>query len=118
MEFRDYIEAGIAKCGTAVSLAKLLEQDATVIRNAKAHRRGLPVYACIELASLLEADPMKVISASELVTEKNERRKAIFLPFVHMAGQVQPLMTAALATTTVLMLVIANSFSTIRAFLL
>ena len=118
MEFRNYIEAGIKQCGTAVALAKELEQDATVIRNAKAHRRGLPVYACIELAKMLDIPPMEVISASELVTEKNERRKAVFFPFVHMTGNAHPSMIAWLAVISACLLAIENSFSLSRSFLL
>lgn len=80
--------------------------------------RGLPVYACIELARLIEVDPMEVIAASELVTEKNEKRKAIFLPFVHMAGYAQPMVLAGVAATTTIALATANSFLFIRNFLL
>ncbi len=82
MELKDYIEAGIAKLGSAVSLAKHLGQDATVVRNAKAQRRGLPNYACVKLADLLETEWIEVIAASELVTEKNPERREVWLPFV------------------------------------
>lgn len=97
MELRDYIEAGIKKRETAVSLAEELEQDATALRNAKAHRRGLPVYACIKLANLIGADPLEIIAASELVTEKREDRKAIFRPFVQMGRLAHP-MSVTIAT--------------------
>lgn len=82
MEFKNYIKTGIEKSGTATELAKQLDQNPTVIRNAKAHQRGLPVFACIKLAKLIDADPMAVIAASELVMEKNEARRAVLLPFV------------------------------------
>lgn len=85
MEMRDFIEAGIAKCGTAVELGKVIEQHQNAVRDAKGHRRGLPVYACIRLAHLIEADPLAVIAASELVTEKKEERRAILLPLVNTA---------------------------------
>ena len=85
MELKKYIEAGIAKCGTGVQLSLYLGQHENAVRDAKAHRRGLPVYACIRLAQLIEADPLSVIAASELVTEKKDERRAILLPLVNAA---------------------------------
>lgn len=82
MELRDYIEAGIEKCESVVSLAKQLGQADTTITNAKAHRRGLPNYACVKLADLLGTERIEVIAASELVTEKNPERREVWLPFV------------------------------------
>ena len=82
MELREYIEEGIRQCGTAVSLAKHLDQLPSVIRNAKAHQRGLPIYACVMLADLLRVERLEVIAASELVTEKHPERRALWLPFV------------------------------------
>jgi len=82
MELKDYIEAGINKFGTAVSLAKQLGQNANLVRDAKAHRKGLPNYACVMLADLLEVERIEVIAASELVTEKNPERQKVWLPFV------------------------------------
>jgi hypothetical protein len=82
MELKDYIEAGIAKCGTAVSLAKQLSQNANAVRDAKRHRQGLPNYACVMLADLLGVERIEVIAASELVTEKNPERQKVWLPFV------------------------------------
>lgn len=118
MELRDYIDAAIKVCGTAVELAKHLDQNPTAIRNAKCHQRGLPVFACIQLAQLLEVDPMEVIAASELVTEKNERRKAVFFPFVQMAGFARPWMIAWLALISACLLAIGNSLLIGRDFLL
>ena len=85
MELRNYIEAGIEKCGSVISLAKQLGQHETTITNAKAHRRGLPNYACVVLADLIGVERIEVIAASELVTEKHEERRAVWLPFVQMA---------------------------------
>jgi hypothetical protein len=82
MELREYIKAGIEKYGSVVSLAKLIGQDAANVTNAKAHRRGLPNYACVMLADLLGAERIEVIAASELVTEKNPERQKVWLPFV------------------------------------
>ena len=118
MEFKDYIEAGVAKLGTAVSLAKYLGQNPNAVRDAKGHRKGLPVYACIKLAELIDADPMEVIAASELVTEKHEDRIAIFRPFVQAARHAQHLTIAILAGMTVFSLTIENSALIVRNFLL
>jgi hypothetical protein len=49
------------------------------MREAKNGKRGLPVYACVALAKLLEVPPMEIIAASELVTAKTEERRALFL---------------------------------------
>jgi hypothetical protein len=85
MELREYIEAGIERFGTAVALAKVLDQNVTALRNVKAHRQGLPNYACVKLADLLGVERIEVIAASELVTEKNPERQKVWLPFVQTA---------------------------------
>lgn len=85
MHLRDYVELGIAKTGTSVQLARHLGQPPSAMSDIKANRRGLPIYACIQLAHLIEADPLAVIAASELVTEKKEDRRAILLPLVNAA---------------------------------
>lgn len=118
MELRDYIAAGIEKCGTAVSLAKLLDQNPTVIGNAKAHQRGLPVYACIKLAELIDAEPLEIIAASELVTEKREDRKAVFRPFVQMGRLAHPMIVGIVSSATVLGMALDNALFTSRTFLL
>lgn len=82
MELRDYIEEGIAKAGSVKGLATRLEQHSTTIANAKAHQRGLPNYACIMLADFIGQPRINVIAASEMVTEKDEKKRAVWLPFV------------------------------------
>ena len=82
MEMKNYIEAGIEKAGSVISLAKLLQLQDTTVTNAKAHRRGLPNYACIKLADLLGVERLEVIAASELVTEKNPEKREVWLPIV------------------------------------
>ncbi len=114
MELQEYIKRGEAAAGGRPELAKILEQKANAITDAKGHRRGLPVYACIKLAHLINADPMEVIAASELVTETREDRKAVFLPFVQVARHAQHLTIAGIALTTALAL--ENSVSIVRAF--
>jgi hypothetical protein len=118
MEFRDYIEAGAVKCGSTNDLAKLLEQNPAAIRSAKANMRGLPVYACIKLAELVDADPMEVIAASELVTEKKEDRIAVFRPFVQAARHAQHLTIAGFAVMTAFSLAVEKFSSASQSFLL
>ena len=86
MEFRDYIEQGINKMGTAVELGKFLGQSATVISNAKAHQRGLPLAACYKLAELIGAPRDAVAASSALVTEKDESIRKYLRPFADVGG--------------------------------
>lgn len=114
MEFRDYLMRGEEAAGGRAELGVLLEQKGNAITDAKAHRRGLPVYACIRLARLIEVDPMEVIAASELVTEKKEDRKAVFLPFV----QVKRFAHLMIACFAIGGIALENSISALRGFLL
>jgi len=104
VELKDLIEAGIQKMPhkTAAELAEYLLQNPNAVRDAKGHRRGLPVYACVSLAKLIGAEPMEVISASELVTEKKAERRAVFLPFVHLNKMAPHLAIATIAYSTLL----------------
>lgn len=82
MELRYYIEQGEREAGGRKQLAEALEQNPNAITGAKAHRQGLPNYACVKLADLIGADRLAVIAASELVTEKLPGRRAVWHPFV------------------------------------
>lgn len=82
MEQRDYIDAGIKIKGSAAALARWLDQGEGAMRDARQNKRGLPIYACVSLAKLLDVPPMEIIAASELVTAKTEERRALFLPFL------------------------------------
>lgn len=77
MELRDYIEAGIKKTGSVVSLAKLLGQQDTNITNAKAQRRGLPNYACVKLADLLGAERIEVMPHRNWLQKKPGKTKGM-----------------------------------------
>ena len=67
------------------------------MRDARNLKRGLPTYACVSLAKLLDVPPMEVITASELVTAKTEERRALFLPFVQAAKSIHLTTIAGLA---------------------
>jgi len=66
------------KAGSQIALAKMLGQFDSSIRQVKAGKKGLPDAICIELADFLKIDRLAVIAASNLVTEKNEKRREIF----------------------------------------
>ena len=82
MELRNYIEKGIETEGTLTSLAVKLGQTREAMTAAKGQRRGLPILACVKLAKLIQAEPLMVIAASEIVTEKKEERLAEWKPYL------------------------------------
>lgn len=82
MNLSEMIELAARKCGSQKELAKVIGERPDVLTAAKAGRRGLPAIACGKLAEILGIDRWTVIAASELVTEKNEEKRAYFSPFV------------------------------------
>lgn len=82
MELREMIEAAAKVSGDQKKLAKAIGLSPNNITEAKAGRRGLPASACYKLAAILGLDPAVVVAASELVTEKNPEKRAVFAPFV------------------------------------
>ncbi|MBS1197476.1 MAG: hypothetical protein H6R18_1261 [Proteobacteria bacterium] len=85
MELRDCIESGIKRKTTVTALATYLGVNPNSISDAKAHRRGLPNDACVKLARLIGAEPLDVIAASELATEKKTEKREFWLSFVNPA---------------------------------
>ena len=79
MTLSDFITKGIESAGGVIALAEKIGVGRTNIPNAKAGERGLPNVACVKLAKLIDADPLAVIAASELVTEKDEKKRAEWL---------------------------------------
>lgn len=82
MELREMIERAAEKTGGQKELADKIGINPNNLTNAKRGERGLPTYACVKLAQLIGEDERHVIAASELVTEKNPERRAVWLPFV------------------------------------
>ena len=78
MEMKIYIEMGEKKAGKQTELGKILGIKENYLRNAKSARAGLPDAICIKLADYIEINPLQVIAASNLVTEKDEERIKIF----------------------------------------
>jgi hypothetical protein len=87
------------------------------MREAKNGKRGLPVYACVALAKLLEVPPMEIIAASELVTAKTEERRALFLPFVQTARNLHLSMIAGLASLIVLAEKVSDGVSCVKCLI-
>lgn len=78
MDMKTYIELGEKKAGKQIELARFLGIRDTTLRLAKSGKMGLPDAICIKLADYIEANPLQVIAASNLVTEKDEERRKIF----------------------------------------
>ena len=78
MDMKNYIEMAEKKAGKQIELARILGISDAYIRAAKRGARGLPVDICILLARYIDEDEIKVIAASNLVTEKDEKKRKIF----------------------------------------
>ena len=77
MDMKKFIEAGREKAGNNKELARILGQKESVISDVKAGKKGLPFPSCILLANLIEVDHIEVVAASNLITEKDERKRKI-----------------------------------------
>jgi len=78
MDMKNYIEQAEKKAGKQTELAKLLGVSASYLRLVKAGKNGLSADMCIVLADYIGADRLQVIAASNLVTEKDEKKRKIF----------------------------------------
>ena len=78
MEMKNYIEQAERKAGKQVELAKTLGVTAGYLRAVKAGKKGFSADMCIVLADYIGADRLEVIAASNLVTEKDEKKRKIF----------------------------------------
>ncbi|MER0169617.1 MAG: hypothetical protein DU489_03220 [Nitrosomonas sp.] len=77
MKMKNYIEQGEIKAGAQKELANMLGVSASYIRMVKAGQKGLSIDLCIVLADYIEADRLEVIAASNLITEKDEKKRKI-----------------------------------------
>ncbi len=78
MKMKTYIEMGEKLAGSQAELAKILEVKANYLSMIKSEQRGLPDALCIQLADYIKVDRLEVIAASNLITEKDEKRRKIF----------------------------------------
>lgn len=86
MDFKEMIEAGAKKAGTARKLSDLICVTENNISSAKSPGRGLPDKACVKLAQLLEIDALKVIAARNEWTAKTEEDKEFWHPLANAAA--------------------------------
>jgi hypothetical protein len=94
------IESAAVKAGSQTNLAKVIAMNPNDLSSVKAGKRGLTMFACFKLAELTGIDVKKVIAASELITEKNEDKRAFFAPFV--LNGIAPLASALVALSLTL----------------
>ena len=66
----------------------MVGQAPSTLRAAKAGLQGLPDHVCVRLAELIGEEPMTVIAASKLVTEKKEEVRKVWRPFVSRAAAI------------------------------
>jgi DNA-binding transcriptional regulator YdaS (Cro superfamily) len=75
---KDMIERAEKAAGGQKQLGDIIGVNPSNIRNAKGGQCGLPTDACVMIAEMIGEDAVTVIAASELVTEKKERRRAFW----------------------------------------
>lgn len=85
MELRDYIEEAARKAGSVSALARLIEMSQPDLSNAKAMKKRLPQIAVFKIAEYIDADPSEVTAANELVTEKDEKKRAYWTRYANQA---------------------------------
>lgn len=87
MQLSEIITKAIPRFPSEAALARHLGVAPTLLNDAKKGKRPLPLAACGRLAEIVGMDRYDVAAASDLLTEKNEQRRAYLLPFVrHAAG--------------------------------
>lgn len=101
MELRDYIEQAAIKAGSVSALARMLGLNQPDVSNAKAMKKRLPNKAVVEIADYIGADLKAVIAANELVTEKDEAKRAFWSPFVQHAKAASYVIAFSLVTNFV-----------------
>lgn len=101
MLMKEFIEAGAKKAGSLTALGKMLDISQPDMSNAKAMKKPLPAKAIVQLAEFIEADLRAVIAANELVTEKDEKKRAFWHPFVEHAKAASIALALGLVTNFV-----------------
>ena len=96
MEMKNYIEKAEKKAGKQTELAYMLGITASYIRMVKAGKKGFPIETCIVLADFINEDRLEVIAASNLVTEKDEKKRKIFESCFTKTSKAASFMVAAL----------------------
>lgn len=101
MKMKNYIEQGEKKAGSQKELSNILGISASYIRMVKAGQKGFSIDMCIVLADYIEEDRLEVIAASNLVTEKDERKRKILEScFRKVAGVAAAAIVTSILTLT------------------
>ena len=77
MKLNYYLDIAEKKAGKKIELANILGISDAYLRLVRNEKRGLATEVCIILADYIEADRLEVIAASNLVTEKDEKKRKI-----------------------------------------
>lgn len=88
MELKEYLELAEKKAGKQTELAKILDISEAYIRMAKTGKRGLPDAVCMMLADYLEIDRLEIIAKSNLITEKDEKRRKVLESCISKAATI------------------------------
>lgn len=75
MELCDYIRQAAEKAGSISALSRALGINQPEVSKAANGRGRLPLDKVIQIADMIEADRIAVISANELVTEKKPEKR-------------------------------------------
>jgi len=84
---KTYIEMGERKAGKQIELARILETRDSTLRLAKTGHNGLPDWLCYRLADYLDIEAGEIIAASNLVTEKDEKKRKVFESYLKKSGE-------------------------------
>lgn len=98
MKLSDYIEQGAKKAGSLTALGRMLEISQPDMSKAKAMKNRIPTKAAVQLAKYIGEDVTAVIAANELVTEKDESKRAFWSPFVEHARAASVALALTLVT--------------------
>ncbi|MCL2875458.1 MAG: hypothetical protein FWF12_04010 [Betaproteobacteria bacterium] len=82
----DYIKTAANKAGSLSALSRLLTMNQPDISKAANGRGRIPLTAAVQLADYIEADPLAVISANELVTERKPEKRAFWMQHARAAS--------------------------------
>ena len=88
MELKTLIERAEKAAGSQKALGLMVGQTPGTLRAAKAGLQGLPGHVCVRLAKLIDEEPITVIAASKMVTEKKEEVRKIWRPFLARAASI------------------------------
>lgn len=106
MKINEFIDKAEKKAGKKIELAKILGISDRYIRMVREGKRGFPDDICIQLADYIGADRLEVIAASNLVTEKDEKKRKVFescfrkVASIAAAGIVTALVTIPIGSPT------------------